>query len=164
MEIFEWEICMQVKKQELELNMEQQTGSKFKRCMSRLYTVSLLIYADYIMWNARLDEAQTGIKIAGRYINNLRFTDDTTLKAESKEELKNLLMKMKEDSEKAGLKLNMQKTKIMASGPITSWQIDGETMETVTDFCFWAPKSLQMVTAAMKLKDACSLEEKLWPT
>ena len=164
MEIFEWEICMQVKKQELELNMEQQTGSKFKRCMSRLYTVSLLIYADYIMWNARLDEAQTGIKIVGRYINNLRFTDDTTLKAESKEELKNLLMKMKEDSEKAGLKLNMQKTKIMASGPITSWQIDGETMETVTDFCFWAPKSLQMVTAALKLKDAYSLEGKLWPT
>ena len=115
------------------------------------------------MWNARLDEAQAGIKIAGRNINNLRYADDTTLMAESKEELKSLLMKVKEESEKVGLKLNIQKTKIMASGPITSWQIDGETMETVTDF-IWAPKSLQMVTAAMKWKDACSLEEKLWPT
>ena len=115
------------------------------------------------MWNARLDEAQAGIKIAGRNINNLRYADDTTLMAES-EELKSILMKVKEKSEKVGLKLNIQKTKIMGSGPITSWQIDGETMETVTDFNFWAPKSLQMVTAAMKLKDACSLEEKLWPT
>ena len=115
------------------------------------------------MWNARLDEAQAGIKIAGRNINNLRYADDTTLMAESKEELKSLLMKVKEESEKAGLKLNIQKTKIMASSPITSWQIDGETMETVTDF-IWAPKSLQMVTTAMKWKDACSLEEKLWQT
>ena len=115
------------------------------------------------MWNARLGEAQAGIKIAGRNINNLRYADDTTLMAESKEELKSLLMKVKEESEKVGLKLNIQKTKIMASGPITSWQIDGETMETVTDF-IWAPKSLQMVTAAMKWKDPCSLEEKLWPT
>ena len=115
------------------------------------------------MWNAGLDEAQAGIKIAGRNINNLRYADDTTLMAESKEELKSLLMKVKEESEKAGLKLNIQKTKIMASSPITSWQIDGETMETVTDF-IWAPKSLQMVTTAMKWKDACSLEEKLWPT
>ena len=116
------------------------------------------------MRNAGLDEAQAGIKIAKRNINNLRYADDTTLMAESKE-VKSLLMKMKEESEKVGLKLNIQKTKVMASGPITSWQIDGETMETVTDY-FWegAPKSLQMVTAAMKLKDIYSLEEKLWPT
>ena len=116
------------------------------------------------MWNARLDEAQAGIKIARRNINNLRYVDDTILMAESKEELKSLLMKVKEESEKVGLKLNIQKTKIMASGPTTSQQIDGETVETVTDFIFGAPKSLQMVTAAMKLKDDCSLEEKLWPT
>ena len=115
------------------------------------------------MWNARLDEAQAGIKIVRRIINNLRYVDDTTLMAES-EELKSFLMKVKEESETAGLKLNIQKTKIMKSIPITSWQIDGETMATVTDFIFWAPKSLQMVNAAMKLKDACSLEEKLWPT
>ena len=113
------------------------------------------------MINARLDEAQTGIKIARRNNNNLRYADDTTLIPESEEELKSLLMKVKEESEKVGLKLNIQKTKNMASGPITSWQIDGEIMETVTDFIFWAPKSLQMVTAAMKLKDAYSLEEKL---
>ena len=100
-------------------------------------------------------------KISGRNINNLRYADDTTLMAESEEELKSLLMKVKEESEKVGLKLNIQKAKIMASGPITSWQIDGETMEAVKDFTFGAPKSLQMVTAAMKLKDACSLEEKL---
>ena len=116
------------------------------------------------MQNAGLDEAQAGIKIAGRNINNLRYADDTTLMAESEEKLKSLLMKMKEESEKIGLKLNIQKTKIMASDPITSWQIDGETVETVADFIFGAPKSLQMVIAAMKLKDACSLEEKLWPT
>ena len=103
---------------------------------------------------------EAGIKIAGRNINNLRYADDTTLMAESEEELKSLLMKVKE-SEKVGLKLNIQKTKIMASGPITSWEIDGETVKTVSDFIFWAPKSLQMVTAAMKLKDAYSLEEKL---
>ena len=113
------------------------------------------------MRNAGLDEAQAGIKIAGRNINNLRYADDTTLMAESEEELRSLLMKVKEESEKVGLKLNIQKIKIMASGPITSWQIDGETVETVADLIFWAPKSLQMVTAAMKLKDACSLEEKL---
>ena len=106
-------------------------------------------------------EAQAGIKIAGRNINNLRYEADTTLMAESEEELKSLLMKVKEESEKAGLKLNIQKTKIMESGPITSRQIDGETVETVSDFIFGAPKSLQMVTAAMKLKDAYSLEEKL---
>ena len=113
------------------------------------------------MWNARLHEAQAGIKIAWRNINNLRYTDDTTLMAEN-EELKSLLMKVKEESEKVGLKLNIQKTKIMASGSITSWQIDRETVETVTDFILGDPKSLQMVTAGMKLKDTCSLEEKLW--
>ena len=113
------------------------------------------------MRNARLDEAQAGIKIAGRNINNLRYADDNTLMAESKEELKSLLIKVKEENEKVGLKLDIQKTKIMASGPITSWQIDGETMEAVTDLFCWTPKSLQMVTAAMKLKDTCSLEEKL---
>ena len=114
------------------------------------------------MRNAGLEEAQAGIKIAGRNINNLRYADDTTLRAESKEELKSLLMKVKVESEKVGLKLNIQKTKIMASGPMTSWEIDGETMETVSDFIFWgAPKSLQMVIAAMKLKDTYSLEGKL---
>ena len=116
------------------------------------------------MRNAELEEAQAGIKTAGRNINNLRYADDTTFMAESEEELKSLLMKVKEESEKVGLKLNIQKTKIMASGPITSWEIDGETVETVSDFIFWAPKSLQIVTTAMKLKDAYSLEEKLWPT
>ena len=115
------------------------------------------------MWNARLDESQARIKIAGRNINNLRYADYTTLLAENEEELKNLL-KVKHKSEKAGLKLNIQKTKIMASSPITSWQTDGETVETVSDFIFGAPKSLQMVTAAMKWKDAYSLEGKLWPT
>ena len=116
------------------------------------------------MWNARLDEAQAGIKIAGRSINNLRYADDTTLMAESEEELKSLLMKVKVESEEVGLKLNIQKTKITASGPITSWEIDGETVETVWDLFFGAPKSLQMVTAATKLKDAYSLEENFWPT
>ena len=115
------------------------------------------------MQSAGLDEAQAGIKIAGRNINNLRYADDTTLMAESEEELKNPLMKVKEESEKVGLKLNIQKTKIMASGPITSWEIDGETMETVRDFILGAPKSLQVVTSAMKLKDPYSLEEKLCP-
>ena len=113
------------------------------------------------MRNAGLDEAQARVKIAGRNINNLKYADDTTLMAESEEELKSLLMKMKEESEKVGLKLNIQKTKIMAFGPITSWEIDGERVETVSDFVFWAPKTLQMVIAAMKLKDDCSLEEKL---
>ena len=113
------------------------------------------------MQNARLDEAQAGIKIAMRNINNLRYADETTLMAESEEELKSLLMKVKEETEKAGLKFNIQKTKIMASGPITSWHIDGETVETVADFIFGAPKSLQTVIAAMKLKDAYSLEGKL---
>ena len=113
------------------------------------------------MRNAGLDEAQTGIKTARRNINNPRYADNTTLMAESEEELKSLLMKVKEESEKVGLKLNIQKTKIMASGPITSWQIDGETVETMADFILGGTKSLQVVTAAMKLKDACSLEGKL---
>ena len=113
------------------------------------------------MRNTGLEEVQAGIKIAGRNINNLRYAADTTLMAESEEELKILLMKVKEESEKVGLKFNIQKTKIMASGPITSWEIDGEA---VSDFIFWAPKSLQMMTEAMKLKDAYSLEENLWRT
>ena len=113
------------------------------------------------MRNAGLEETQAGIKIAGRNINNLRYADDTTLMAEREDELKSLLMKVKEESEKVGLKLNIQKTKIIASGPITSWEIDGET---VTDFILGAPKSLQMVIEAMKLKDTYSLEGKLWAT
>ena len=113
------------------------------------------------MRNAGLGEAQAEMKIAGRNINNLRYADDTTLMAENEEELKSLLMKEKKESDKVGLKLNIQKTKIMASGPITSWQIDGKAMQTVTDFILGAPKSLQMVTVAIKLKDTCSLEEKL---
>ena len=155
---------MQVKKHQLEPDMEQQTGSKLGSQGCILLPCLFNSYVEYIMRNAGLDEAQAGIKIARRNINNLRYTYDTTLMAES-EELKGLLMKVKEESEKFGLKLNIQKTKIKASGPITSFQIDGETVETVTDFIFLgAPKSLQMVTAAMKLKDTCSLEEKLWPT
>ena len=115
------------------------------------------------MRNARQDEAQAEIKIAGRNTNNFRYTEDTTLMGENEEELKSLLVKVKEESEKASWKLNIQKTKIMAPGPFTSWQIDAETIETVIDFISWAPKSLQMVTEAMTLKDTCSLEEKLWP-
>ena len=132
---------MQVRKQQLELDMGQQTGSKLESTMSRLYIVTCLfnLCAEYIMRNAGLDEAQAGIKIARRNINNLRYTDDTTLMAES-EELKSLLMKVKEDSEKVGLKLNIQKTKTMASGPITSWQVDGEKMKAVTDFIFLGSK------------------------
>ena len=128
---------MQVKKQQLEPDMEQWIGSKFisSPCLFNLYV-------EYIMRNVGLDEAQAGIKIAGRNINNFRYADDTTLMAESEEELKSLLMKVEEETEKVGLKLNIQKTKIMASGPITSWQIDGETVETVSDFILGAPKSL----------------------
>ena len=118
-------------------------------------------YAEYIMRNAGLEEAQAGIKIAGININNLRYADDTTLMAESEEKLKSFMMKMKEESEKVGLKLNIQKTKIMASCPITSWQIDGKQWKQWLTVFFWVPKPLQMVIAAMKLKDACSLEEKL---
>ena len=114
------------------------------------------------MRNAGLEETQAGIKITGRNINNLRYADDTSLVAESEEELKSLLMKVKEESENVGLKLNIQKTKIMAFGPITSWEIDGETVEIASDFKFWgAPKSLQLVIVAMNLKDTCSFEEKL---
>ena len=154
---------MQVKKQQLELDMEQLTGSKLgKEYVKAVYRHPA--YAEYIVRNTRLAEAQAGIKIAGRNISNFQYTDDITLMVESEEELKSLLMKVKEASEKAGLKLNIQKTKIMASGPITSWQIDRQTMETVKEFIFWAPKSLRTVTAAKKLKDACSLEEKLWQT
>ena len=124
---------MQVKKQQLELDMEQRAGKGVRQgCIlsSCLYN----LYAEYIMWNGRLDEAQTGINIAGRTINNLRYADDTVLMVESKEELKSLLMKVKEESEKVGLKLSIQKAKIMASDPLTSWQIDGETMKIVTDY------------------------------
>ena len=126
--------------------------------------IAFSVYAEYIMRNAGLEEAQAGIKIAGRNINNLRYTDDTTLMAEREEELKSLLMKVEKESEKVGLKLNIQKTKIRASGPITSWEVDGETVEIGSDFILGGlQKSLQMVTAAMKLKDACYLEEILSP-
>ena len=140
--------------------MEQHTGSKLgKEYVKVVYChPAYLSYAEYIMWNARLDEAQAGIKIARRNINNLRYADDTTLMAESEQELMSLLMKVKEESEKSGLKFNIQKTKIMASSSTTSWQVDGETMETVVDFIFLGSK----ITAAMKLKDVCSLKENLW--
>ena len=134
-------------------------------CQDCMFSPCLFnLYAEYIMRNAGLEKTQAGTKIAGRNINNLRYADDITLMVESEEELKSLLMKVKEESEKVCLKLNIRKTKIMASGPITSWEIDGETVETVSDFIFLylgAPESLQMVTAAIKLKDASSLEEKL---
>ena len=155
---------MQVRRQQLELDMEQQTGVKLGKGVHQGCILSPCLfnfYAEYIMRNAGLDEAQAGIKIAGRNINNLRYADDTTLMAESEKELKSLLMKVQEESEKVGLKLNIQKMKIMASGPITSWQIDGETMETVTNFMFLGYKSLQVVTIAMTLKDTCSLKGKL---
>ena len=151
-------------KQQLELDMEQQTGKQIGKgvCQGCILSSCLFnLYAEYIMRNAGLEEEQAGIKVDRRNISNLRYADNTILMAESEEELKSLLLKVKGESEKIGLKLSIQKTKIMASGPITSWQIDGETMKAMTDFIFWAPKSLQMVTAAMKLKDACSLEEKL---
>ena len=149
---------MQVKKQQLEPDMEQQTVSKLGK---EYITLLINLYAEYIMWNARLDKAQAGIKIAGRNINNLRYADDTTLMAESKEES---LDESERGEWKVGLKLNIQKTKIMVSGPITSWQIDGETVETARNFIFLGSKITADVTAAMKLKDDCSLEEKLWPT
>ena len=131
-----WETCMQIKKKQLEPNMEQQTGSKLgMEYVKAVYChPAYLTYAEYIMWNTRLDAEHAGIKIGGRNINNLRYADDTTLMAENEEELKSLLMKMKVESKNAGLKLNIQKTKIMASSPITSWQIDGKTMETVKDY------------------------------
>ena len=131
-------------------------------CQGCILSICLFnLHAEYIMRNAELDESQAGIKIARRNINYLRYTDDTTLMAESEEELKSFLMKVKEESEKAGLKLNILKTEIMAPGPVTSWQINGETMETCQTLFLGAPKLLQMVTAAMKLEDACCLEEKL---
>ena len=159
------ETCTQVKEQQLEPDMEQQTGSKLGKEYVKVIHCHCLfkLYAEYILWNVRLDEAQAEIKIARRNINNLRYAGDTTLMAES-EELKSLLMKVKKESEKAGLKLNIQKTQIMASGPITSWQIDGKQWKQWETLFSWAPKSLQMVTAAMKLKDAYSLEGKLWLT
>ena len=147
--------------------MEKQTGSK----SGKEYVKAVYCHRDYVTSiqstsckNAGLDEAQAGIKITGRNINNLRYADDTTLMAEGEEELKSLLMKVKEESEKVGLKLNIQKTKIMASSPITSWEIDGKTVETVSDFIFLGSKITAMVIVAMKLKDTYSLEEKLWPT
>ena len=161
-----WEICLQVKKQRLELDIEQQTGSK----LGKEYARAVYCHPAYLTsmqstsWEMQgwmkhgLDEAQAGIKIAERNVNNLRYADDTTLMAESKEELKSFLMKVKEESEKAGLNLNIQKTKIMVSGPITSWEIDGKQWKQCQTLFFGAPKSLQMVTAAIKLKDAYSLE------
>ena len=158
------EICTQANKQQLECEIEQQTGCKSGKelCQGCILSPSLFnLYGEYITRNAGLDEVQAGIKTAGRNINNLRYADDTTFMAESEEELKSLLTKVKDQSEKAGLKLNIQKTKIMASSPISSWQIDGNQWKQWQTLFFWAPKSLQMVTAAMKLKDACSLEENL---
>ena len=161
-----WETYMQVRKQlehghgttdYFQIGKGVHWGCILSPCLFNLY-------AEYIMRNPGLEETQAGIKIAERNINNLRYADDTTLMAEREEELKILLMKVKEESKKVGLKLNIQKTKIMVSGPITSWEIDGKTVETVLDFIFSAPKSLQMVSAAMELKDAYSLEGKLWPT
>ena len=154
---------MHVKKQQLELYIEQQTGFQSeKEYVKAVYChPDYLTYIEYIMRNAGLEEAQTGITIARKNINNFRYADNTTFMAEGEKELKSLLMKVKEKNEKVGLKLNIPKTKIMASSHIISWQIDGETVETVTDFSFLAPKSLQMVTATMKLKDTYSLEEKL---
>ena len=151
---------MQVRKQQLELDMEQIGKGARQGCI--LSPCLFNLYAEYIMRNAGLEEAQAGIKIARRNINNLRYADDTTLMTESEEELKSLLIKVKEESEKLGLKLSIQKTKIMASGPITSWEIDGETVETMSGFFGGGlKKSLQIVTAAMKLKDAYSLKGKL---
>ena len=146
--------------------MEPQTGFNWERDISRLYIVPCLfnLYAEYIIWNATLDEGHARIKIARRNINKLRYADDTTLMAESEEERKSHLMKVKGESEKAGLKLNIQKTKIMAYGPITSWQIDRETMETVTNFIFLGSKITADGDCSVKLKDAHSLEGKLWQT
>ena len=153
---------MQVRKQQLELHMEQKTGSKGVRQDCILSPCLFNLYAECIMRNTGLEEAQAGIKIAGRNINNFRYADDTILMAESEEELKSLLMKVKEESEKVGLKLNFQKTKIMASGLITSWQKDGGNSGNSERLYFGGvPKSLQMVTAAMKFKDAYSLGGKL---
>ena len=151
-----WETCMQVKKQQLEPDIEQWTGSKLGKEYGKVvYCHPACLYAEYIMRNARLDVSQAGIKIAGRNTNNLRYADDTTLLAESEEELKSLLMRVKNESEKVDLKLSIQNTKIMASGPITSWKIEGEKVEALTDFLFLGSK-ITAVTAVMKLKDTSS--------
>ena len=159
-------ICMQVKKQQVTGHGTTdwfQIGKGV--CQSCILSPCLFnLYVEYIVRNAGLDEARAGIKTAGRNIDNLRYADDTTLMAESEEELKNLLMKVKEETEKVGLKFNIQKKKIMASGPITSWEIDGETVGTESDFILGGSKITAMVTVAMRLKDAYSLEEKLSPT
>ena len=161
-----WEICMQVKKQQLELDIEKWSGSKLgEEYVKAVYChPAYLTYAEYIVWNAGLDEAQFRIKTAWRNISSLRYADDTTLMGESEEELKSLLMKVKEESEKAGLKLNIQITDIMGSVPITSGQIGEKQWKQWQTLFSWAPKSLPMVTVATKLNDTCSLEEKLWPT
>ena len=154
-----WEICMQVKKQQLELDMEQQTGSKGV-CQGCILSPCLFnLYAEYMMRNAGLEEAQAGIKIAGRNINHLRYTDDTSLMAESKE-LKSLVMKVKEESEKPGLTLHIQKKMIMASSPITSWKTDGETMETLTDFIFLGSKITADGDCSSEIKRHLLLESK----
>ena len=161
-----WEIYTQVKKQQLELDTEQQTGSKLgEEYIQAIYChpAYFNLYAEYIMQNARLDEAEAGIKIEGRNINNLRYADDTTLTVESKEELKSLLMKMKEESEKAGLKLGIQRTQFVASGPITKWQMDGETMETVTDFVFLGSQITADSDCSHEIKRRLLFREKLWP-
>ena len=158
---------MQVRKQQLELDMEQKTGSKSeKEYVKAVYLSPCLfnLYAEYIMRNARLEEAQAGIKIAGRNINNLRYADDTTFMAESEEKLKSLLMIVKVESEKVALKLNIQKTKIKASGPITSWQIDGETVETVADFIFGGSKTTADGDCSHEIKRCLLLGRKLWQT
>ena len=152
---------MQVKKQQLELSTEQRPGSKEVHQGCILSPCLFNLYAEYVMRNAGLDEAQAGIKIAGRNINNLRYADDTTLMAESEEELKSFLMKIKDESEKAGLKLNIQKTKIMVSGPITSWQIDKETVETVTNFIFLGPQTTADGDCSHEIEKCLPLEEKL---
>ena len=160
---------MQVRKQQLELDMEQQTGSKSGKEYVKAvychpaYLTYIYIYAKYIMRNAGLEEAQAGIKIARRNINNLRYADDTTLMAESEEELKRLLMKVKEESEKVGLKLNIQKTKIMASGPITSWEVDGETVETVADFIWGGSKTTVDGDCSHEIKRYLLLGRKVMP-
>jgi len=162
-----WEICMQVKKQQLEPDMEQWPGNKLgkEHIKAEYCYLAYLTYVQYISCEMQdWMKHKAGIMTAGRNISNLRYADDTTLKAESKEELKNLLMKVKEESQKAGLKLNIQKTKIMASGPITSWQIDWEIMETARDFILGGSKITVDGGCSHETKRACSLEEKLWPT
>ena len=149
---------MQLKKQQLD--MEQWTGSKLGKEYIKAVYLLFNFYVEYIVWIAGLDESQPGIKIARRNVNSFRYADDTTLMTESEKELKSLLMNVKEENEKAGLKLNIQKTKIMASGPITSWQIDRKKIGKLADFSFLSSK----ITPTMKLKDVCSLEEKLWQT